>query len=249
MILMHTERAKCVTRLDTYVAALRSLLLPIHEFADPPRYGKKFYEAKSKSPYRLGLASGGKRASPWVSFLGYQIHWDGAMRVRKESLKRHKTRQTELVQRVLRLIRKPDPQIRVNGRQIVWRVALRLVAVAIGRGPISGTAGTRQPCWTGAFTMLDSGSHAETQMHALDRHRDSLIRKLKRAVVGIKPVDVRPRKKKTPKKQVAMRTRSSSQLPFIGRPLSYWGQLFEDRPVNVLGESRAPDRGSYGTEF
>ena len=244
MIVLHTDESKCKAALHRYMAAIKKLLLPIHEPQTVPRYSREFYDSKSKQPYRIGDPGQDERAVPWVAFLGYQVHWDGALRVRKGSLDRHKHTQTELVQRVLTLISWPRARVRLNSRQIEWRVALRLVSAAIGRASLSCMTGGNQPCWMNAFRLLDQNVHSETQLRQLDRHRDRLLRKLKRAVKRL--ALSRPDSEMPP--NIRKEKGSSQKHSFIGRPLSYYGRQIGDKPIDIH-HNATRDRGSYGRDY
>lgn len=247
MIVLHTDRSRCREALNRYTASVRELLLPIHSPAVVTRYSREFHESKSKEPYRVGETTKGKSAVPWISFLGYQVHWDGAIRVRKDSLDRHKRTQSQLVRKVLSLVRQPRAGIRLTGRQIEWRTALRLVSVAIGRTSLSGAMAGRQPCWMNAFSRLDRNPHSETQMRQLDRNRDHFLRKLRRAVNGLTIANIVLRRKES-KANTSKKRGVCAQTPFVGRPLSYCGRLIGDKPLGIQFRAAA-ESGTYGREF
>src|SRR5581483_6777024 len=72
-----------------YLAALKELKLPYHEPKCVVFYNKEFWEFKSKQPYRWT----GKKwfgCVPWVQFVGYQVRYDGLVRIKKKSFQKQK---------------------------------------------------------------------------------------------------------------------------------------------------------------
>jgi hypothetical protein len=87
-LIVHSSREKCLAALDTCIKKLRQLKLSVHEIVQNPQYGAEFYGLKSKGPYEWNNST--KRPSvPWVSFLGYNIRFDGNVRIRKETINKH----------------------------------------------------------------------------------------------------------------------------------------------------------------
>ena len=90
IVLMNTDRERCAADLDTYRQALTEHKLLYHPFR--PFSGLKrgrrnrdaFWEAKSKGPYLWGRGAGD--ASNWVAFLGYEMHRNGEVRIRKDKV-------------------------------------------------------------------------------------------------------------------------------------------------------------------
>ncbi len=88
IIIVHSSREKCLATLDTCIKKLCQLKLPVHEIVQDPQYGVEFYGLKSKGPYEWNNPT--KRPSiPWVPFLGYNIRFDGNVRIRKETISKH----------------------------------------------------------------------------------------------------------------------------------------------------------------
>ena len=88
IIIVHSSREKCLATLDMCIKKLRQLKLPVHEIVQDPQYGAEFYGLKSKGPYEWNNPT--KRPSiPWVPFLGYNIRFDGNVRIRKETICQH----------------------------------------------------------------------------------------------------------------------------------------------------------------
>ena len=92
-------------------------------------YSRKFYDVKSKSPYKWGNAS--LRQIPWISFVGYQIHYSGEIRVRKASIKKEQTKQYKIVNKTIADIRKYG--IKKSKEEIKDSVNKRLIGMSVGR--------------------------------------------------------------------------------------------------------------------
>ena len=94
MVLMHTEKEKCESLLETYQKALVEVKLISHKPQPFTEYNREFWneKLKSKLPYKWAInyrtKEYSKRNVPWLSFVGYQIRYDGAVRVRKKSIKK-----------------------------------------------------------------------------------------------------------------------------------------------------------------
>lgn len=71
-----------------YLRALNELKLPFHKPKSVEQYGPEFWDSKSKKPYRW---TGKKEPGcvPWVQFVGYQVRYDGLVRIKKASVQKH----------------------------------------------------------------------------------------------------------------------------------------------------------------
>lgn len=209
--------------LDVYIGALKRLRLPAHPPASftstyTPRHrlpsgaieagtARSFWSGKSKSPYAWNAAD--KRGHvPWLSFVGYQIRYDGVLRIRRDSIQKEKRKQREITDRALLEINRVGQ--RRTRRAIVTRLRDRLRAMAVGSGPLHRFKRTNGFCFLHGFRLVDGSAVSQTQLRELDRHRH---RQLLRAFKAAKVVAARGGKK--PKK--AMR--------FLGRPFSYAGAV------------------------
>jgi hypothetical protein len=87
MILLASKKWVCRKAFDLYCAALKRKQLPIHLPKEPGQYSKQFYAGKSHLPYFWGNHTIGRRI-PWIQFVGYQIRYDGLVRVRRKSVQK-----------------------------------------------------------------------------------------------------------------------------------------------------------------
>jgi hypothetical protein len=232
IIIAHPERSAAQSALDAYVHEVAKLRMPIHRPMPVHRYGREYYASKSKRPYLWARPDGRKKVVPWVSFLGYQISFDGKLKVRQSSVQKECQKQIRVVGDVLRVVCAEDAQIHRRGDQILDQIAARMVAMAIGRKDVRYKIPQKaQPCWTDAFFMVDDNVHSRRQMRDLDRGRERQMRRLKRQLG-----------------RMGLLTESSSkgkQTPlFRGAPYSYYGALGRAQGAPVrFARKRSGDYG------
>lgn len=216
MICMSPEKTGCEQALSRYAEALRELRLPVHP-ARAVSYGREFWtEAKSKSPYRWTGAEGGV---PWVSFVGYQVRYDGVLRVRKASIEKELKKQVAVAGTVMRLVRmatreRARRRIRLARRQVLHRLRRRMSAMSVGRRSLSTPAGTPAvQCWCAGFRLLHSNPFVASQLGALDRGRERQIARVRRALEKL------TKERKSHKSRRGRRR----DLAYFGYPFSYRG--------------------------
>jgi hypothetical protein len=239
MVILHTNANRCDEALNRYTGKLRELLLPVHPPEKILSYDKSFYDAKTKRPYQLADPSGGKERIPWMSFLGYQIRFDGQLRVKQESLKRHMDKQTKIVANVMRLASQPRARFIRNNQEIINRLALRLVASSVGKRSGTQPSETARN-WMDAFRLLARNTYSERQMRRLDRYRDHLLRRLGCILQARHPEN------KAPNLQELTGV-PQWRMPYLGRSLSYCGKLIGDR-LGTIHQRFDRDKG-YGVHY
>jgi len=90
ILLMHTNRQKCIDDLETYYRQLVDCKLVPHprkdvdDFKSGDKTRSGFWHAKSKNVYLWG--SGDGNASDWVAFVGYEMRRTGEIRIRKDKI-------------------------------------------------------------------------------------------------------------------------------------------------------------------
>lgn len=231
-IFAHTDRTVCAAALAAYEGELRALLLPAHESVETPKYGKTFWNAKSKCPYSWSC-DGEPASVPWLGFVGYQIRRDGVTRPRPASIERHKQRLRE----VLAIHKDALDVVIASGQPIpppevlVGRLERHLVSVGVGRSlPYATGADRIGPSWLGGFAAL-GGQRVDTAgLRELDRERGRLVRQFRThargRLRGLPPL-VEP--------AVRRRTWSRFWPRFYGRPYGY------ARLVHIGGEADVSD--------
>ena len=223
IVIVHPDRGKCRAARDRYLRTLERLLLPYHPMAKRIPYGEEFYEAKSKGPYcwRELRKPDERGASPWVSFLGNQIRFDGDVRVRQDSIDRHIASLMAEQRKFLGLIhvsqregsgvtlRKGTKAHPVTRSGMVQAMMKSMVAKGVGylrSGPFSTTG---DMCWMSAFPDVH-GAACEHQLRQLDAVRANILYPLQK-MAGTKH--------------------------YLGRPASYCGFLNRvERPA--VGDGR-----------
>lgn len=180
MILMHTEKEKCESLLEIYQNALKEVKLISHSPETFTEYGKEFWDEKRKSklPYQWGennkLKSETNRNVPWLSFVGYQIKFDGLVRVRGKSIKKELEKQVSETDKVIKVIRK---SARINRKAILFRLQQRLIAMSVGRFKFGSV--NISMCWCAGFKVLKSNPNVTNQIRRLDKNREKQINRLK----------------------------------------------------------------------
>jgi hypothetical protein len=194
MIVMHVDKRKCMAALERYRQAVGAIGLVTHGPKGVMRYSKEFHEKmKSKLPYQLAGLPVVQNASPWVNFLGYQIRYDGTIRVRLDSLRRHQDKLAEVVQRLTRRIARPRAELKKENWKIIRQAKGHLVSVGVGKPPLRGTNVAERPrSWAAAFPLLKVNVHTLSQMRRLDKHRDIMLAKLKKCLKRYHPGNVEP---------------------------------------------------------
>jgi hypothetical protein len=155
--------------------ALFVLKLPIHA-PQPPSLDAAFFHQKSKSPYRWTerIGSGSSR---WISFLGYQLDFEGRLRIRQDSINRLRRRMVEEVEQALDLARRPG--LRISLPNLFRRTAGRLLALSTGRlGHRTHYQDPDNPCWAKAFRLAGAKGPVRSQLRGLDHHRHRQVEHL-----------------------------------------------------------------------
>jgi len=190
MILMHTNKAKCKSLLKIYEKSLKKLKLISHKPQDFAEYGKAFWDekVKSKLPYKWAAISHGSKAQskknvPWLSFVGYQVRYDGVVRVRKKSIITELKKQVSVTDMVIKAVRKA---IRPNRsrKAIKLRLQQRLISMSVGRIRFGSTQSSM--CWCAGFKVLKNNPFITNQIRRLDRNREKQIKRLERYLEKVK---------------------------------------------------------------
>lgn len=216
MVIIAGDRHTCESAFALYLKCLRDLRLPVHEPTVPMAYRGKdkaaFWSAKSKRPYRWGTPTGGD-AYPWIQFLGYQIKYDGSVRVRPKSLQKHRRKILESANAILKLLGTPK-SIRKKTNQINFRLSQRFLSFSVGRRKISAPfEGPARMCWAFGFRGLTKKQFVRSSLKSLDWYREKQLKRVAKRLFQLKIKANAPRKR-------------SMRVPrFNGHPLSYYGQF------------------------
>ena len=192
MVLLAPDRSTCEIVFSIYQDALKRLHLPAHPPKRIEAYGKEFWNEKSKAPY-FWSKPGGKEVVPWVQFVGYQVRYDGMLRITNKAFKKHRKKLTTEADQLLDVLnpgrRAPEevppfsPGIRKNPRRIILRFRARLNAISVGRRKLGDDLGKLSPiCWVSGFKALKGKRIPLGMFRALDRHRERQIYRIIRRV-------------------------------------------------------------------
>ena len=171
MILISPVKKYCRSVFKAYLRELDNLKLPYHEPERTLVYGKKHWSHKSKAPYRWS----GQHwfgCVPWVQFVGYQIRYDGLIRIKPDSVKKEvkklRLKTSQLKYGLIGFNR--EQSILATRNQAVSSLKHKLVAQGVGR--IKGSeSGPRPMCWASGFKALHNKPFVSGAMTMLDRTR------------------------------------------------------------------------------
>ncbi len=230
MIMVSPSMWGCWRAFRRYRRVMDELRLPIHPPQWHGKYGQSFWEGKSKPVYRWGAPFLSFRRSPWIQFVGYQIRYDGLIRIRKTSYEKHVKKIVDVVDEVVAHVRLTVPHtgaaVRKTSRQIMHRVHMRLVTMAVGRPRLHNPVDAPLPrSWCAGFECLYDQPFLSRQLKGLDRHRERQLRRLGRAL-GMLFIA-------TSEGTGGKRARA---LPYYGRPFSYFAR-FRRAPLAVKSRS------------
>jgi hypothetical protein len=171
-------RKQCQKGMDAYLSALVKLNLPYHPPQKTRFYDKSFWDQKSKAPY---CWTGRKwfGCVPWVQFIGYQVRYDGLMRVREKSVEKQKKRLREVTDEAVRGLvdlNRRGVAIHRTWDKAVWSVYHRLTSTGVGRVRKGQPSIPKPKCWTAGFKVLHGKPVATRPMQLLDHERERLAR-------------------------------------------------------------------------
>lgn len=218
IIIIHNQKEVCKAALERYIEAIKQLQLPIHTPKQIKKYGRLFWNEKSKEPYHWTNQTCEKDRVPWASFVGYQLHYNGTIRVRPSSIDREIKKQNGLILRIRHLVRRAielNYEGKLSPGDIIHRVRLRLISMAVGRRRVYDLLDTRQRyCWVSGFCALDYRNYAKYQLRRLDRTREKSLRRLA------------SRLSKLPMAAVNSSSSTTSSSQKKERPCKYYGHPF-----------------------
>ena len=225
IVCVATSQKQCQAMMDAYTKALVDLRLPAHAPLVFERQYEKarerlpggFWKGKSKAPYRW--AEPGQAGSvPWCSFVGYQVRFDGVLRIRPSSVKKEVDKHHEILNQVKRFINRHGQVL--SRRRILYRVRQRLRAIAVGSGTVRKGRTPPPFSWAQGFHLVGRHASLVNQLRELDRHRVATIGRLRR------------RLERQGKRRKAKDSDQPDTLKFEGFPFSYAG-LAERRGRSV----------------
>ncbi|MDI6762732.1 MAG: hypothetical protein QME83_06820 [Thermodesulfobacteriota bacterium] len=143
------DRTKCERAFNAYRDSLKALKLIPHDCPETPGDRSGFWKEKSKMPYRWGDEK--ENGYPWIGFLGYEIHYDGHVRIRKKSLKKEMQKQYEVTNEVRTAVK--GGKKKVTNKTIEESVINRLIGMAV----------VSAPCWSSPQVKSADSLNMSTQ--------------------------------------------------------------------------------------
>ncbi len=213
MIIMHPNKKICNSVTKKYQKSLLNLKLVPHAFSNVKKYDREFWQNKSKHPYKWGDLKCNE--IPWIGFVGYELNFNGDIRIRRSSLKKEMSKQVEVVNTAFDAIKGNTK--RASDGYIEESVIHRLIGMSVGRVTMwNYSNGINDLCWINGFSELSKNPTVAIQLKNLDRNRNKYFRQFKRKISKIK-IDE--------DKQVNVK--SNRQIIYFGKPFSYYYQAYE----------------------
>jgi retron-type reverse transcriptase len=230
MIILHPDKAECELAKELYVHSLNQLKLVSHNFCDklivererpernlPLTTIAPFWNAKSKGPYKWSAIK--NDGFPWIGFVGYELHFEGYIRVRKRSLKKELKKQKEVVNRIKKAIEKDR---RKSFGTVSESLIHRLVGMSIGRVELRNfNKIEHEMCWKNGFKELSMNKYAVQQMKHLDRNRNKLYYKFEAELRKLRELE---EASEEPPDRIR-------QIVDFNKPFSYYYQVLERKQI------------------
>jgi hypothetical protein len=219
MLIIHPNQEECSLAFDRYLLGIKSKKLVVHPPVSTPYPNPQdFWTEKSKSCYMWGSERG--IGSPWIGFVGYEIHYHGYLRARKSSLIKEMKKQFKVVGD-LKLILK-DTYCRSSVDTIYESVVNRLIGMSVGRVTLWNYKSIKnEMCWTSGYRLLTDNKYTRIQLKRLDSSRNRLLLKLRNKISKMKA------DKKTEESEEEENIKSIEQI-YYGSPFSYYYQKLKD---------------------
>lgn len=214
IIIMHPNKDKCQTAINNYTKSLSSLKLIPHDFKEVINYNKDFWTNKSKAPYKWGDDI--NKDIPWIGFVGYELNFNGDIRIRKSSLKKEMSKQIEVIGKAWNAIK--DNKKRAADKYIEESIVYRLIGMSVGRVSMwNYQNGINDLCWINGFSELTPNPTVSIQLKRLDRNRNKYFQQFKRKIASIKFDGSNDNDN----------AKLNRQIIYIGKPFSYYYQAYE----------------------
>jgi hypothetical protein len=229
MIILHSDKTTCAVAKELYVNSLKGLKLVPHKFKNESELIEKrrntskerkklgdlsyepFWKGKSKGPYKWDAMS--EDSFPWIGFVGYEIHHEGHVRVRKKSFLKELNKQKEVVEDIRKAVKYG---MRKSKGSVTESAIHRLVGMSIGRVSLKNyETVSNDLCWKNGFKELKQNKYSVQQIKQLDRNRNrlyyDLVKDLAEPVTDDETkIESKPR-----------------QIVHFNKPFSYYYQVIE----------------------
>lgn len=209
ILILSPNRHTAQAALAVYCETLKELKLPIHRLQTFHTYDRQFWAAKSRAVYGWGKERHQGQA-PWISYLGYQIRYDGTLRIRPATVARHIEKLVASADYLLKALGFPSSHQRDRSlMERKWKKSpgailswLRRKLIRIGTGstkPDKMKNGQTSRGWTYAFKGLLGQRVIPQSVKLLDRCRErQLARVARRLGLTRRPFPNQEGKSKSP---------------------------------------------------
>lgn len=192
MILQANKESRCRQAFLAYLNALDELKLPYHQPTSVDQYDKSFWAAKSKNPY-CWTGRKGSGCVPWVQFVGYQVRYDGLVRIKKKSFKNQIMKLRNVTDHMkFGLGCKPGvsrvpapPSVPANKDQVMLSLLWTLVQSGVGKVSLQHPGqGPQRLCWAGGYKALHGKPLVPQLLKGLDRRRERQLKRMHQARIA-----------------------------------------------------------------
>ena len=221
MLIIHPNKDKCSAAFERYRLGVSSKKLIIHKPEETPYLERTdFWKNKTKSCYIWGSNYG--VGSPWIGFVGYEIHHKGYLRVRKSSLINEMKKQFTVVSELIHILK--SPYCRSSGNTIYESVVNRLIGMSVGRVNLWNYEYIKNElCWTSGYRLLTDNKYSRIQLKRLDSSRNQLLFKLRKKIRETNAVENKDEFEETEN------IKPIEQI-YYGSPFSYYFQKLKNTP-------------------
>ncbi len=243
IVILHPSKDCCQKMLDEYLVGLDQQGLKHHAADEGPLTDRQYFDAKTLLPYRWGSNLVDPDHRTWISFLGYHIHHDGRLRLRRSTVRNEHDKQIQLVDRIFRNIDRQllagedvDESIHVH-----FRAAMRLASMSVGRLPhrFQGNE-VGQPCWSSAFPLLQPNRSILAQLRALDHGRERQLSRLRRGLA---------RRGLTTTWPLEHEFWRPKHFTYLGAPFSYHAMLQDSSRPAIPDQSAVHPRNIFNSSY
>lgn len=220
MIVVYHNREDCDRAKNIYFKVLNDLKLFPHnpksenelrkvEETDPVKFNfKPFWDGKSKGPYKWAEIK--DNGFPWIGFVGYEINFNGNLRVRKKSLEKELAKQKQIVNEIKRAVKY---EMRKPKGTATESAINRLIGMSVGRvGLDNFEEVSTDLCWKNGFRELNLNKDSLRQIKELDRNRNKHYYKLLKEV---------------PNPDIEVENIERREVVKYNKPFSYYYQILE----------------------
>lgn len=225
MIIIHPDKITCEVAKEMYLNILEGLKLVPHKFKDDSQLKEKrltklrigeftfapFWKSKSKGPYKWDALN--ENGFPWIGFVGYELHHEGHIRVRKRSFLKELNKQNKVVEDIRKAV---EHGMRKSKGSVTESAIQRLVGMSVGRVSLKNYKTlSNDLCWKNGFKVLSHNNYSVQQIKQLDRNRNKLYYGLQKDLGELS-------ENSNPKVDS-----KSRQIIHFNKPFSYYYQIIE----------------------